>query len=244
MESSKFINLLEDFAPIKTQENWDNSGWQIDLKHKAINKVLLAISVTPSIVKQAIEEECDLILSHHPIFFDPIKKVDDEMIVELVKNDIQVYSAHTNLDKAIGGVSDTLCLELGFCDFYNFNEFVKIVDLDEEKILDDLVKEVKESLDLAKIKVVNNNQKNYVKKIAISAGAGADFIEELKNKNIDLYITSDIKYHEAIKSEGMILFDIGHLESEQPILEVLKNLLEKENLTTIIAEETSIFKYI
>ena len=98
MEIDKIITLIEDFAPLELQESWDNSGWQIDLGKKDANKILLALTVTEDIVNQAVKNNCDLVISHHPLFFVPFS---------LNKN-IPIYSAHTNLDATNGGTTDTM----------------------------------------------------------------------------------------------------------------------------------------
>lgn len=241
---SKVIELLENIAPQASAEVWDNPGWQINLHNEDTQKILLAVSVTMEVLKQARDKGCDLVISHHPMFFVPLKNLSDEMAVFAVQNNIQVYSAHTNLDKAIGGTTDALCIELGFNDFYAFNDYVKIVELEEEMILDDILTKVKEDLNLSKIRLVNNGKKVHIKKIALSAGAGGDFVQELETRKIDLYITSDIKYHTAIDAKSLVIADIGHLESEAPVLEMLKTIFDNENIETSIAKEYPVFKYV
>jgi hypothetical protein len=102
---SKIIKKIEEFAPLETMQKWDNSGWQINLGNEDTHRILLALDVTPAVVDEAIKKKCDLILSHHPVFFNSIKTMDSPFIIKAIQNNIQVYSAHTNLDIAQGGAA-------------------------------------------------------------------------------------------------------------------------------------------
>ena len=102
MNKYEIVRKIEEFAPLETQETWDASGWVIDLPDAEVNKVLFALTVTDDIVEQAYKNGCNLIISHHPLFFVPLKY-----------HEINIYCAHTNLDKAHGGTTDTL-IKFGF----------------------------------------------------------------------------------------------------------------------------------
>lgn len=106
----EIYEVLDDFAPFILQEDWDNSGLQIGSLLKSVKRVMLALDVTKEAVKTAVEENIDLIISHHPLFFKPIKKIDldDELLSLLVKNEINVISSHTPLDLVHQGVSYAL----------------------------------------------------------------------------------------------------------------------------------------
>ena len=105
---NKIIKKIEEFAPLETMQSWDNSGWQINLNNKETNSILLTLDVTEKTIDEAINKKCDLILSHHPIFFNSIKLIEKPFIIKAIQNNIQIYSAHTNLDIAQGGVSEYL----------------------------------------------------------------------------------------------------------------------------------------
>ena len=136
---SKIIKRIEEFAPLNTMQKWDNSGWQINLGIEDTNRILLALDVTPSTVDEAINKKCDLILSHHPIFFNSIKTIESPFIIKAIQNNIQVYSAHTNLDIAQGGVSEYLAEKCGFTDLDTAFEFIKYKQFDEEKNFSKLI---------------------------------------------------------------------------------------------------------
>ena len=103
MNIKQITSIIEDFAPLELQESWDNSGFQINFGVNEVNKILLCLSVTENVIKQAEEGNFDLIIAHHPLFFIPFR----------FQRGITIYSAHTNLDVAKGGTTDTLIEVLG-----------------------------------------------------------------------------------------------------------------------------------
>ena len=120
MNKYEIVEKIERFAPLETQEEWDASGWIVDLKEAEVNKVLFALTITDDILEQAVRQGCNMIISHHPMFFVPWKY-----------RNINIYCAHTNLDKATGGTTDTLLKALHLEGHY-YNDFVRIVNLENE----------------------------------------------------------------------------------------------------------------
>lgn len=232
MKMNEIIKTIEKFAPLELQEAWDNSGIQIDFGNTDVKKILLALTVTEDIVNQAIQKKCDMIISHHPLFFIPFS----------LQKGISIYSAHTNLDSTKGGTTDTMIsmleMEVSEC----IGNFLRVVDLDKEIELRDFIQLVKEKLGLDYIRVVNNFNKQKIKKIAFCAGSGADFLPLAQDIKADVFVTGDIKYHTAIDS-GIILLDAGHFESEHPVLNTVKELLMEEfkGIEVLIADEKSPF---
>jgi len=115
---SDIIKILEEFAPLSLQENYDNSGLLIGSKNSSITGILLTIDITEDVVNEAIEKKCNFIISHHPLIFKPIKRLTNETetqrcIVKLLKNDIAVYAAHTNFDNVIEGVNAKIADKIG-----------------------------------------------------------------------------------------------------------------------------------
>ncbi len=231
MEIEKITNLIENFASPDTQEAWDCSGHQIYLGERNIKKILLCLSVTKDIMNQAIERNCDMIISHHPLFFVPFE----------FNKGISIYSSHTNLDKADGGTTDSLINVLGFTKAQKISDFLRLVELEEEILLDDFIKQVKAKFNLKNIRVVNNFGRKKIKNIVFCAGSGGEFLYEAEQiPAIDVFVTGDVKYHTALES-NVIIFDIGHFESEKPVLKTIKNLLKPLNLEIVEADEKSPF---
>lgn len=231
MNKHKLTEIIENMAPPDTQEAWDCSGWIVDVENIIeVNKVMLALTITDDVVAQARKKKCDMIISHHPLFYVPLEY-----------RDIQMYCAHTNLDKAKGGTTDTLIDELRLdVKFFETEEFVRYLELKKEITLDNLLKHVKRLSKNARY--VNNNKKTYIKNVAVCSGSGSEFIKDAEEKGFDAFITGDLKYHTAVDS-NIILIDMGHFESERPVLKTLKNKLQ-ENVEIIYAKEKSPFNNI
>lgn len=280
MEIKQITDLIENFAPLELQEAWDCSGFQIGGKCndlKEIRKILLCVSVTQDIINQAVEGNFDMIIAHHPLFFIPF---------EFNKN-IPIYSAHTNLDKAEGGTTDTMIEDLeipltqisgtrssrrnfslssGQADtlpskarklalkeicrkgrgsqlnenVQKIGDFLRLVTLEDEMYLDDFVKLLKDKLNIENLRVVNNLKKEKIHRIAFCAGSGADLSGEAENAKADAFVTGDVKYHQALES-NVIIIDVGHFESERLVLKKIKKILEPLNLQVLEADEKSPF---
>jgi len=117
MKIKGIINCIEDFAPDKIQESYDNSGLILGNYNSDVNKALICIDVTEDIIEEAINKKCDIIISHHPLIFNSLKKINgknavEKILIKAIKNDISIYAAHTNLDNVIDGVSGTLSKKL------------------------------------------------------------------------------------------------------------------------------------
>jgi dinuclear metal center YbgI/SA1388 family protein len=115
---SDVIKILEEFAPLSLQESYDNSGLLIGSKNSTITGILLTIDITEDVVNEAIENNCNFIISHHPLIFKPLKRIVGEnetqrCILKLIKNDIAVYAAHTNFDNVIEGVNAKIADRIG-----------------------------------------------------------------------------------------------------------------------------------
>lgn len=233
---SKIIRKIEEFAPLSTMQKWDNSGWQINLGIEDTNKIMLALDVTPSTVEEAIKKKCDLILSHHPVFFAPIKTIESPFIIKAVQNNIQIYSAHTNLDIAQGGVSEYLAEKCGFTELDTAFEFIKYKQFDKEMNFSKLVSTLKTIFSLPSVRVVNSDRKTY-KSIAFCSGSGAEFIQDLEKIGIDVFITGDLKHHQALNANKMTIIDLGHFHSERFVVEIFENILKDEDVEIIAAIE-------
>lgn len=236
MKIKDIIAKIEDFAPPELASDWDNTGWQIKLDYEETDKILLALSPTPDVVEQAKELGCGLIVTHHPLFMREIKKItpdifNNKVAIEAIRNNIQIYSAHTNLDKTQGGINDVLAQILGLKEIEGAGEFVKTGMIDATP-LEDFAHQVKEILGCENIKIINPQAVNIVWKVALCSGSGADLINSC---DADVFITGDVKYHSAIEALDKAVFDVGHFESERVILPVLQELLT--DVDTFIATE-------
>ena len=244
--TSEIIKILEDYAPPELAESWDNSGWQVFFGNDNTTKVLICLSVTDEVINQAVELGCNLIVSHHPVIFKSIKVIKDSKLIKAVQRGIQIYSLHTNCDKTNNGTSDLIAQKLNLKKTAVLNDFVRVGLAPHEMGLGELISYVKLAFNVERVKLINNANKTRIKTIAVCAGAGADFIQEVEKYNIDAYITSEVKYHDALDSRRAAVLDIGHFESEKPFVEEIKYILEssKKRIEVVVAKEKTAWEYV
>jgi len=237
---SEVMNIMEEIAPKRLAENWDNPGLLVGSPQSEVGKILVALDANERVVKKAIEIKAELIVTHHPVIFKALKKIrsdlpDGKKLFNLIQNNISVFSAHTNLDSAEGGVNDTLAKKLGLNNISPFiindnNEIGlgRIGKLDKEISIENFVEIVKKNLNLSNIKIVKSPNERPVKKIALCGGAGAEFIERASFLGADVYVTGDVKYHEGelAKALNIHIIDAGHFATEYPIVNELANKLK------------------
>lgn len=262
MKLSKIIAFLEEKFPLKMAEEWDNVGLLVGKRDREIEKILLTVDVTNEIIDFAISENINLILSHHPIIFKPLKSVTGdtklgEKILRLIENKIAVYSMHTNLDSQKGGLNDFLGENiLGFSNGkiideadLNGNNFGigRFYKLDKEKTIKEFAQEIKDRLNLESISLVTSDENKVIKKVALINGAGASYWRKAKKIGADILITGDVKYHDALDclEENFNILDVGHLESEIFFINLLEDILKNEfELEILIKQKSKIFKNI
>lgn len=229
MNKYEISKKIAAFAPIETAEPWDCVGFMVETSKSEVSKIMLCLTVTDNIVKQARAEKCDMIIAHHPLFYVPVEW-----------SDIDIYSAHTNLDKAQGGTTDTLIRSLGFEPNQQSNhEFLRFVDFTSSVLLDNFIQKLKKIS--PNLRYVNNKNIQYIQKAAFCAGSGAEFINISNDAGADCLVTGDLKFHTALDS-NIAVFDIGHFESEIIILPVLKNIIG-EGVEVVFAKEDCPFIY-
>ena len=259
MKLEDIMNFLEKKYSPALAEKWDNSGLIIGRKESNISAVIVCIDITVDVIEQAAANRAELIISHHPLIFSEIKRITNdtllgEKILKLAEKNIAVYSMHTNVDSAVHGLNDYILdkLSLGgeksvWMKNENYPEsgLGRILKLKKEDSLHNIIKIVKERLNLKKIRVAGNENKK-IKKIAVLSGSGGSLISEI-DKTVDLYITGDLKHHETLDAleEGLTLIDLGHYESENIFSELIKKDLEEFfNGKIIQAKENQVFKII
>lgn len=243
MKIKRVIDEIENFSPLSEAEEWDNSGWQVMAAEEETEKVLVALDINDNTVEQAIQTGCNLILSHHPIFFSPIKTITPSFITKAIKNNIGIYSAHTNLDKAKGGINDCFASLCGFENPEILYEFVKYKKLDTPQDMKSLIERIKGVFNITQLKVSNLNKAQF-STIAFCSGAGHDYIEVLDQSGIDVYLTGDIKYHQAQAAKRMTIIDIGHFNSEKCSGKVFKKILSNLPIEIVEAKEKDVFEYV
>lgn len=249
MKLGKLISSIEKKFPKNLQYDWDNSGLNIGYEEKDINKILTTLEITDDTVDEAIENDVDLIISHHPFLFSKINKIVDtdtkgRLVIKLIENNIAVYCMHTNYDIAFGGLNDYFLEVMGIenCgvldpisshdDYENGKMFGlgRIGKLEETTTIEKFIIDLKERLKINTIRFVGKNINSSVKNIAVVTGAGAEYFEMLANSNIDVLVTGDMKYHQAVDAYelGVNVLDLGHYGTEYIFSDAMKKYIDEE----------------
>ncbi len=354
MRLSEIIKKLEKAFPKDMAESWDNVGLLVGERNRDIKKIQISLDATERVIEEAVKNKVDLILTHHPLIFSPLKTVTDssllgKKIIKLIKNDIALYSMHTNLDSAENGLNRYIAELLGgkeskiiaehHRDIYklavyvpkeNYQDVVKkiqetefslegyegvsystecvesykvsgedniyMVDnikvevigekvkifrllneirrihpydevayeifsienkytdggigrffsLENPVLFKEYVNFIKEKLSIENLRIVAENEDKIVKKVAVVNGSGMSFFKKIKKLGADVFITGDIKYHEALDAteEGLDLIDLGHYESEHFFNHlVTRELAEFTDVEIDVLNEKPVFKY-
>ena len=240
MKLKEIINLIEKWAPLELAEDFDNVGLILGDENVEVKKALITLDTLENVVDEAVENKCDLIISFHPIIFDGLKKITNKTYVKRVisksiKNNINIYAIHTNLDNHPKGVNFQISKYL------NLNNTKILIPKIDCKggmgMIGELHKPAPEKEFLNYVKGIMKTSlikhstflNKKIKKVAVLGGSGSFAIEEAIKAGADCFITADLKYHDYFRAENKILLlDIGHYESEQYTKELILNFLRKK----------------
>ena len=256
MKTQEIIDHLDSCFRPEYQESYDNSGFLVGDPESEYTGTLIALDITSATVDEAIDNGLSLIVSHHPLIFNGLKRItndnaDGKMITRLIKNDISVYAAHTNLDNLPWGVNGILAQKLGLIDCH----ILRPLESDSQAIKQssnqansigagmvgilphptpvmDFLGLVKERLALPVVRTSqfdNHNSELIIEKVAICGGSGASLIPDAIAAEADIFLTGDLKYHDFQKAtDKTVLADIGHYESEQFAKEIFYNVISEK----------------
>lgn len=234
MKYTELITILEEIAPVKPYLDIDNSGEQIYTGKDEIGRVLVCLEINKDIIAEAVCRKADMIITHHPLLFNPAYKIGysdypGRYVIEVIRNNISVYSAHLSFDFAPEGNNDFIAKLL--------NLFVREKGSMEEGYFGMLPQPmnfyqaceyVKQQLQLPDnyIRAVDGGRDNLVK-VGFCTGAGGDYIMKAADIGCDLFITGDVKLHEAqyAKAKGMSVIDAGHYGTEKIFTENMAHQL-------------------
>ena len=218
MKVRDIYDFINGFAPFSEAEAGDNSGLLVGDPDADVTGILLCLDVTGHEINRAREYGANLFISHHPLIFHPLRQLDAQSVAaDCIRYGLNVISAHTNLDKAPGGVNDCLCDALrmtyekvsasGTDGFLNVG-MISAIDTPKK-----LAAHIHERLS-ASVRYLTGS--HTVTKIAVCSGAGADLLQAAASLGCDAFVTGDAGYHDFLESEslGVSLFAAGHFETE------------------------------
>lgn len=218
-------------APLELQMEFDNSGLLIGRRSASIGKALLALDITDEVIEEAIEENAQLIISHHPIIFQKLRSVSDDgqddRVLRMAEHKIAAICMHTNLDIVDGGVNEVLIHLLGAsCDeTLDAAGCGRIGSLPESMPLSSFLETCKSCLKANGLRYYDAGRK--VKRLAVLGGSGGDALYDAFEKGCDTLVTADIKYHQFLDAArlGINLIDADHFCTENPVVPVLADKL-------------------
>lgn len=239
-------NIIEEFAPVKLKEHYDNVGLMVGELNKEVTSVLVALDCTKDVIEEAKKKQCNLIFTHHPLLFRKPSSITCETlngskIMELIKNDISLYSAHTNLDSTEGGINDIVMKILGFeeCEIMEYSTggdlkenksgIGRVAVLKETLTLKELCSKVKKEFNIPYIRYSGEETKE-IRKVAVINGSGQDYFSMAKKMGADCIITGDTSYHYVSDycEEGIGIIDAGHFGTEWPAFKYIGQILQNK----------------
>jgi len=238
------VDVLERFAPVALAEDWDNVGLLVGAHNWAANRIMTCLTVTPTTVSEAVDQQADLIVAHHPLPFQPLKSITSEttagrLLLRLVEAQIGIYSPHTAFDSAQTGINQHLAIGL---ELQQIEPLIPATDSSESDVgagrfgtigeqlsLVEMAERVKSFLTVNSLQIVGNDAQP-ASRVAIACGSGGSFLETAIAKGCDCLITGETSFHTCLEAEarGVGLILSGHFASERFALLSLADYLSDQ----------------
>ncbi len=243
LTAGKIGEIIEEFAPLSYQMAGDNVGLLTGDRERNVKSVLLCCDVDEKVTNEASDLGVDMIISHHPMMFNPINRLCEDNPQQralriMIKNDICHYAAHTNLDVVRGGLCDYMAHLMGLentevldlvCEECGIEHgYGRYAELNEAVSLEDLLLRCKNAFNADGLRYVGVPYKT-IKTVAVNTGAGSGVLDLCIKKGIDVLITGDLKYNQLRDAyeNGMCVIDIAHFDSEKIVMDFLEDFFRK-----------------
>lgn len=242
MKISEIMAQMEALAPQNLSLDWDNTGLLIGDMNGQVNNILLALDINEEVIDEAISQNAELIITHHPIIYKPIKSITTRTtpgrwMIKLIQNNIAVFTSHTNLDITTPGVNDSLfnLLELKNKDHlketHEGYSLGRVGDTSKPYTLREFAEFVSKKLNVNIVRYVGDDNTK-ITRAALCGGTACDLdmFKAAVKKGAQVYITGDIRYHETQRAQGvgLNLIDATHFATENPALSDVKVYLDKQ----------------
>jgi len=249
MKCSEVIAKLEELSPPSYAAEWDNPGLLVGRRDKHVSKVYIALDATDAAIAKAIEYDCDMLITHHPLIFKPLKSVCEEdfigrRILRLARHDISCFAMHTNFD--VMGMADAAAdmlslkgrevLEVTYEDDISKEGYGRVGTLPMQMTLAECAEYVKKAFKLDTVKVFGDLGMQ-VYKAAVSPGGGGSVLHSAIATGADVLITGDIDYNPGIDAvaQGTAIIDAGHFGTEKLFMSYIKDYIVRELPTLGVA---------
>lgn len=240
MLAKNITEIMDSLFPLHLQEEYDNAGMQVLFPDNDILSILIALDIDSSIIDEAAEKQCGMIITHHPFFFRALRQISSAdpksaMLISLIDKRISLYAAHTNLDKIFyNKLGESLGMPQGAVLFSTDSGgdtvpagLGMVSDLPQPAALSTLLHGVKKALGIDFL-VYSGDPERQVTRVALMNGAGGGSIEKIiRAASPDCIITGDVGYHnvKAAIDNGTAVIDAGHYGTEKILLSHLKDAL-------------------
>ena len=240
MQCKEIMQVIEAAYPRSAALDFDNVGLLAGRAGKEVNRVYLALDATDAVIDRAIEAGADMLITHHPLIFSPMKRVTDEdfigrRVVKLIQSDIAYYAMHTNYDvlgmatlsEKILGIKNSQVLDVTMCEDGNEEGIGRVGDLEKPMTLEECCVYVKHKLKLGSLKVFGD-MNGIVSRLAVLPGSGKSAVTPAIAKGADVLVTGDIGHHDGLDAveQGLAVIDAGHYGTEDIFIDDMKHFLE------------------
>lgn len=240
VKQAEIIDFLNKVAPPQLAESYDNVGLLLGESQKDVHKVLVTLDVDELVIQEAKTLGVEMILSHHPLIFTPLRRITGEdgvsrTIMTLLKHDISLISVHTNFDSVKSGLGDAFLDKLAdtvhrtSLDGDEENGIGRIADMEEPITFEELLKNIKQALGIRSLRYVGD-EKKIIRKIAVVNGGGAEYVYAANEQGADCFVSGDIKYHQArfAFENDIALVEVPHYNAEIMFCRMMKEMLAQQ----------------
>lgn len=243
---AQVMDMMETIAPTRLAEEWDNVGLQVGAADWPVRSVWVSLDPRPDAIGQAAEAGVDLLITHHPLIFKPLRAIDPatpvgSMIHQALLSKIAVYSAHTNLDSARDGLNDLLARTIGLTDLRPLDPIDadrgdgateglgRIGRLDPAMHLGEFAARVDAALGADGTVRFAGRADLRVETAAVASGGGSSLMRRFMASGAQVLATGDLRYHDGldVQDADRGLVDIGHFASEAIVVEMLVRRLSE-----------------
>lgn len=232
-------DFLGEFAPLSLAEEWDNVGLLWGDTDAKVERAMTCLTLTPDVADEAINENVNLIITHHPILFRPVQRIttgtsEGRMLWQLARHNIAVYSPHTAFDSASAGINQQLAEKLQLTDIKPLRPIEddptigsgRYGMLKAPTTLEAFLQSISTALNTSHFEVVGGRDRE-IKQVAVACGSAAEFMKDADQLNCDVLVTGEARFHAALEARtrdiAMVL--LGHYASERFACEALVNAI-------------------
>lgn len=250
MKINDIIERIEKEFPTELSYEWDNVGLLVGDREREVQNVVVCLDVTKDVIEFAKNAESQLIISHHPVLFSPINRINRDtktgsILMDAIENKIAIYSAHTNCDKAENGINTRLAEMFCLKDVEALEEdgLGRIGSLNKPMELYDFAKLAEDVLSV-KVRFCGDTKK-VISKVAICSGSGGDVAISAIRKGADVLLTGDTKYHQMLDLKDEIsIVDAGHFGTECIVTEIFSEILCDMGVQVFWQDDSDVFRYL